>query len=197
MGAVAGGIGSFLGTPSEVAIVRMAADGQLPAEQKRNYKHIVDCLVRIARDEGFGANGLYKGASVTVSRAVVLASTQMSTYSESKEYLIKNYPTYFPTGTSPSTALVCSTIASLVCNSASMPLDVVKSRIQSMPATKPGEIPQYSSMLDCARKSVAKEGVLVLWSGFLPAFVKLLPYSIISLSLLEKFTFLCTGKEAL
>ena len=44
----------------------------------------------------------------------------------------------------------------------------------------------YSGSLEVARKSVAEEGVLVLWRGFTPAFVKLAPYSIISLTLLER-----------
>ena len=57
-GAISGGIGSFVGTPSEVAIVRMAADGQAAPEKKRNYKHIFDCLYRIGKEEGLGTGGL-------------------------------------------------------------------------------------------------------------------------------------------
>ncbi|EOD15773.1 hypothetical protein EMIHUDRAFT_245609 [Emiliania huxleyi CCMP1516] len=49
------------------------------------------------------------------------------------------------------------------------------------------------SALECARTSVAADGVLVLWRGFVPAFVKLAPYTVISLTMLEKFTALYTG----
>ena len=38
-----------------------------------------------------------------------------------------------------------------------------------------------------------QEGVLVMWRGFVPAFVKLAPYSIISITLFEKFTMMYTG----
>ena len=48
-----------------------------------------------------------------------------------------------------------------------------------------------------SRQSVAAEGPMVLWRGFLPAFVKLTPYSIISLTLLEKLTKLYGGGAAL
>ena len=61
----------------------------------------------------------------------------------------------------------------------------------------PGESPLYNGMVDCAMKSVAKDGPLVLWRGFIPAFIKLAPYTMISLSLLENLTLLLTGKAAL
>ncbi|CAD7965563.1 unnamed protein product [Amoebophrya sp. A25] len=195
-GATSGGVGAFIGTPSEVAIVRMAADGQLPQAQRRNYKHIFDCLRQIAEKEGPGSNGLYKGATITVIRAMALASTQLATYSEAKAQLQTWKPETF-TESGIATLIVCSLAGSLVSNSASMPFDVVKSRIQNMPTPKPGEAPLYTGMIDCCAKSVAADGPLVLWRGFLPAFVKLAPYTIISLSLLERITMLTTGKAAL
>ena len=39
--------------------------------------------------------------------------------------------------------------------------------------------------------------VLVMWRGFTPAFVKLAPYTIISLTLVDKLTKAVTGKDAL
>ena len=86
---------------------------------------------------------------------------------------------------------------SLAGNTCSLPMDVVKSRIQNMPVPKAGESPLYTGMLDCARKSVAAEGPMVLWKGFTPAFVKLAPYTVLSLGLLERITFAMTGKSAL
>ena len=85
------------------------------------------------------------------------------------------------------TLFVATFAASFVANIFSTPFDVVKSRIQQQVGS------EYSGMMDCARKSVAREGVTVLWRGFTPAFVKLAPYSIISITLFEKFTVLYTG----
>ena len=39
--------------------------------------------------------------------------------------------------------------------------------------------------------------VLVMWRGFTPAFIKLAPYTIISLTLVDKLTRAVTGKDAL
>ena len=52
-------------------------------------------------------------------------------------------------------------------------------------------------MLDCFVQTVGNEGVLKLWSGFVPAFLKLAPYTVISLLLTDKITKIATGKDAL
>merc|ERR1711998_151023 len=87
-------------------------------------------------------------------------------------------------GQSDAKTMFCSTaVASFFATLASQPFDVIKSCMQQ--AASPNE---FGGMLDCARKSVLAEGPAVLWRGFTPAFIKLAPFSIISLTLLEKMT---------
>ena len=88
MGAVAGAVGSFVGTPSELALVRMSADSKLPAEQRRNYGNVVNCLGRIAKEEGVVA--LWRGATPTVVRATLLGSFQMGVTTEAKGRLAQS-----------------------------------------------------------------------------------------------------------
>ena len=76
------------------------------------------------------------------------------------------------------------------------PFDVVKSRMQNMEIEKDGSS-QYNSMLDCFIQTVSNDGVFKLWSGFVPAFLKLAPYTVISLLLTDKITKIVTGKDAL
>jgi hypothetical protein len=52
-------------------------------------------------------------------------------------------------------------------------------------------------MLDCFAQIIGKDGVPKLWAGFVPAFLKLAPYTVISLILTEKITMAVTGKAAL
>lgn len=68
--------------------------------------------------------------------------------------------------------------------------------MQNQQAGKDGT-KQYASMVDCFAKIMGQEGVPKLWSGFIPAFLKLAPYTVISLILTEKITMAVTGKAAL
>lgn len=196
MGSISGGIGSFVGTPSEVALVRMSADGKLPVAERRNYKNVIDCLVRISQEEGL--TKMWRGAAPTVVRATLLSSCQMGVTSQAKGYLSESG--YFGEkgqwlGGYP--MMLCATLFSSFCaNVVANPFDVVKSRIQNSPIAADGSA-LYSSMGDCFVKSIRAEGIIVLWRGFTPAFVKLAPYSIISLTLVDKLTKAVTGKEAL
>jgi solute carrier family 25 oxoglutarate transporter 11 len=49
---VGGFAGSTLVTPTDLALVRMQADSTLPKHQMRNYRNLLDALVRIVREEG-------------------------------------------------------------------------------------------------------------------------------------------------
>mmetsp|Transcript_37416 Transcript_37416/g.79851 ORF Transcript_37416/g.79851 Transcript_37416/m.79851 type:complete len:311 (+) Transcript_37416:140-1072(+) len=196
MGCCSGAVGSFIGTPSELALVRLSADGKLPPAERRNYANVIDCLVQITKSEGF--TNLWRGATPTVIRATLLSATTLGVTSEIKGKLIKS-GWFGPNGSNfyGLPMMFCSTLcSSFIANSVSNPFDVMKSRMQSMPIDAYGK-PLYSSMGDCFTKSVKSEGVFVLWRGFTPAFVKLAPYTIISLTLVDKLTKAFTGKDAL
>lgn len=196
MGCIAGGIGSFVGTPSEVALVRMSADSKLPPAERRNYTSAINCLSRISKEEG--VTMMWRGAAPTVLRATLLSSCQMGVTSQAKDYFsdsgwfglkgqwLGGLPMMF-----------CSTLVSSFCaNIVANPFDVVKSRMQQMPIAADGTA-LYSNMGDCFLKSIRNEGITVLYKGFTPAFVKLAPYTIISLTLVDKLTKAITGKDAL
>jgi len=198
MGMTSGGIGSFVGTPSELALVRMSNDNKLPEKQRRNYASVVDCVKRIANEEG--VTKLWTGGKVTVMRAMVLSACVLGCSSEIKLRLTATG--LFGTegnlmfGGVP-LLLFATLFSSFIANIFSNPFDVVKSRVQNQKAdSKTGELP-YKGTLDCFMKIIANDGVPKLWAGFTPAFIKLAPYTIISLMLTEKITMAVTGKAAL
>ena len=64
----------------------MTADGRLPPAERRNYKHVGDALVRIAREEGILT--LWRGAVPTMARAMVVNAAQLASYSQAKQSLM-------------------------------------------------------------------------------------------------------------
>ncbi len=72
--------------PLQVALIRMTSDGNLPADQRRNYKSVFDALFRIVREEGLFT--LWRGAIPTMGRAMVVNAAQLASYSQAKQGLL-------------------------------------------------------------------------------------------------------------
>lgn len=189
-GIISGGIGGIAGTPAELALVRMGADAKLPLHERRGLG-VHKILGDIIREKGVLA--MWNGVGPTVTRAMVLSSVTLAVTSETKARL----PTIVPSlSESPSTTMVVSTThAAFWATVASQPFDVVKSRMQNMVVPECGVAP-YSSSMDCAMQCL-KQGPVTLWRGFSPSFVKLTPYTVLSLNIVEVVTKLLTGKSAL
>ena len=45
-----------IGTPMDVALVRLQADSMKPEAERRNYKNVFDALATTAKSEGLGAH---------------------------------------------------------------------------------------------------------------------------------------------
>lgn len=83
-GLTAGAIGASVGSPADLALIRMQADATLPAAQRRNYTNAFHALYRIVADEGVLA--LWKGAGPTVVRAMALNMGMLASYDQSVEF---------------------------------------------------------------------------------------------------------------
>ncbi|CAH0588840.1 unnamed protein product [Chrysodeixis includens] len=172
IGMVAGGIGAFIGTPAEVALIRMTADGRLPPEKKRNYKNVFNALSRITTEEG--VTTLWKGGAATVSRAMVVNGAQLGSYAQAREMLLPAMGDGLPLHT------VAAMISGFVTSVASLPVDIVKTRVQN--ASKGVQITQMSVLRDV----IKNEGVLALWSGLLPTYCKIGPMTVLIFIFLEQ-----------
>ncbi|XP_065509528.1 mitochondrial 2-oxoglutarate/malate carrier protein [Caloenas nicobarica] len=178
MGMTAGAAGAFVGTPAEVALIRMTADGRLPPEQRRGYRNVLDALVRMAREEGIGT--LWRGCIPTMARAVVVNAAQLASYSQSKQFLLDS-------GRFRDDILChfcASMISGLVTTAASMPVDIVKTRIQNM-RTIDGK-PEYRNGLEVLVRVVRLEGLPALWKGFTPYYARLGPHTVLTFIFLEQ-----------
>jgi len=178
-GVAAGGAGALMGNPSEVALVRMSADGKAPIHERRNYKNVADALVRVVREEG--PRALMRGLDSNIARCVLLNAAQLATFGQCKEILAEH------TSIPPGFALQfsASMAAGLAATIVTLPMDTTKSRLQNMKPGPDGVLP-YKSAVDCVLKSVKSEGPLSLWKGFTPFYIKLAPHTTISLVLLDQ-----------
>ena len=80
LGSACGAVAACFGTPTEVALVRMAADARAPPAQRRNYRGVAHALASVAREGGVAA--LWSGVGPTVLRAALLNAGQLGIYSE-------------------------------------------------------------------------------------------------------------------
>ena len=87
---IAGGLGSFVGTPADLILIRMQSDGTLPKEARRNYTSFFNAARRIPAEEGF--TSLWKGGVPTMVRAMSINVGMFVTYAESMERLSRRMP---------------------------------------------------------------------------------------------------------
>nr|CAH7728402.1 unnamed protein product [Callosobruchus chinensis] len=171
--AVSGAAGGFVGTPADMVNVRMQNDIKLPVEQRRNYKHALDGLFRVYREEGLAR--LFSGASTATSRAVLMTIGQLSFYDQIKLMILRtawfkdNMTTHF----------ICSLMAGLCTTCMTQPLDVLKTRIMN---AAPG---QYSGIADVFTKTL-REGPHAFFKGIIPSGARILPFNVIVFMLYEQ-----------
>eukprot|EP00818_Percolomonas_sp_WS_P002489 CAMPEP_0117448576 /NCGR_PEP_ID=MMETSP0759-20121206/7477_1 /TAXON_ID=63605 /ORGANISM="Percolomonas cosmopolitus, Strain WS" /LENGTH=282 /DNA_ID=CAMNT_0005240977 /DNA_START=226 /DNA_END=1071 /DNA_ORIENTATION=- len=146
-GAISGGIGSFVASPADLLKIRVQA--VLPG-QPLPYRNFVHGFSVICKKEGIP--GLYKGASATVVRAVILTGSQLASYDTFKTTLIRD----FEWEDAAPTHIVSSVVAGLITTTASSPVDVIKSRFMNDQGA-------YKNVLDCFVKTVKHDGVFALW----------------------------------
>jgi len=178
-GLVAGGLGSVVGTPADVALIRMQADGTLPVEQRRNYTGVVNALTRIAREEG--GRGFFKGCAPVVTRAMALNVGMLASHDQSLEYLTAK------TGDKFWSNIGAKAISGFFASSFSLPFDFVKTRIQKQKPDANGVLP-YKNSIDCVKKVLATEGPLAFYKGFVTYYFRIAPHVMITLFTLDFLT---------
>lgn len=170
---VSGACGGWVGTPGDMVNVRMQNDMKLPAAQRRNYKHAIDGVFRVMREEG--VSKLFNGATMATCRAVLMTIGQLSFYDQIKQMLIQsgymkdNLTTHF------TSSFLAASIATVL----TQPLDVMKTRMMN---AKPG---QFKGILDCFVYT-AKMGPVGFFKGFFPAWVRLAPHTVCTFIFFEQ-----------
>ncbi|KAF5191953.1 Mitochondrial carrier family [Thalictrum thalictroides] len=167
-GLTAGAIGASIGSPADLALIRMQADATLPAAQRRNYTNAFNALYRIIQDEGVLA--LWKGAGPTVVRAMGLNMGMLASYDQSVEFFRDNL------GFGEASTIVgASAVSGFFASACSLPFDYVKTQIQKMQPDASGKYP-YTGSLDCVMKTLKSGGPLKFYTGFPVYCIRIAPH---------------------
>ncbi|XP_067937520.1 mitochondrial substrate carrier family protein ucpB-like [Watersipora subatra] len=162
-GALAGLFGSAFTTPTDIAKVRLQADGARGSP--RLYKGPFDCFQQVYRQHGW--KGLYTGATPNVIRAICLTSMQFPVYDHTKHLLLNHNLL--------SEGLLLHFLSSLTAGLASAvvsnPVDIVKTRIMNQRASEA----KYVSPVDVFIKTLKSEGPLALFKGTTASWFRLGP----------------------
>lgn len=169
---ISGAIGSTIGNPADITLVRVQTDAMNPPEIRRNYKGVSDAFVRMYKEEGLIS--YWKGCTPTVLRACAMNVGMLVPFDTAKEMLDRSF------GHTAWNQLGASFIAAVIACTISLPFDNVKTKYQRMVPSVDGTLP-YKSFSDCVRTSLAREGIAGLYIGF-PVFVlRCAPHVVITL----------------
>ncbi|KAI1629381.1 mitochondrial dicarboxylate transporter [Exophiala viscosa] len=174
----AGGLAGLVGNPTEVALVRMCADGARPPAQRFGYAHAFDALLRIGKEEGIRT--FTRGLGPNVVRSIIMNVSQIATYSAAKRELLSNPSLGLKDGMP--THFLASLLAGTVATTACAPADVLKSRVQN------------AVVVDGVRPSVRRiivdsfrnEGPRFLMKGWTPAWLRLAPNTVLTFIFIEQ-----------
>jgi hypothetical protein len=185
-GMAAGALGCIAGNPCDLTLVRMQADKRLPVEARRNYKGILNGIGRIIKEEGIFA--LWKGCSPNLYRAMFMTATQIGSYDQLKQMLLKT--SFFKDNTL--THFTASSLAGIIATIITSPLDVVKTRFMNQKSVDGQKV--YTSVANCFKKTYQAEGILAFYKGFGPNASRLVPHTILTFIFYEKVYKLLTGQ---
>jgi len=167
VGAITGGIAAYISCPMEVCVVRMSNDSSLAKEERRNYKNVFDTASRIIKEEGVLT--FWRGSNPFVTRAMMVGVFQVATLDQFKDL----YSNILGQKKDSIPNVFCSAMsAGLIYSLATMPLEATKNRMASQKRDKvTGELP-YKTILQTMRKVSVEEGMLSLYNGFFPYYLR-------------------------
>ncbi|KAG7441510.1 mitochondrial carrier [Guyanagaster necrorhizus] len=170
----------------EIVMMRLQGDFTKPPEKRFNYKNCIDALFRgkllMVREEGVSALGREVGPNVFRSVLMNAIFKHVIRYDFFKAELLKtpySTTTFFAISRRALLLFVdpyLGTVATTVCS----PADVLKSRI--MNASGPGS----NSTLGVIKASLKNEGPMFMFKGWLPAWTRLQPTTILIFLILEQ-----------
>ncbi|KAM0270246.1 hypothetical protein ACHAQH_009503 [Verticillium albo-atrum] len=174
-GAGSGIIGAAMGSPFFLVKTRLQSFSPfLPVGTQHNYKNAWNGFTSIYKAEG--GRGLYRGVGAAMIRTGFGSSVQLPTYFFAKRRLVR----HFGMEEGPALHLASSTVSGFVVCCVMHPPDTIMSRLYN----QNGNL--YKGVFDCLLKTIRTEGLFAIYKGFVPHLARILPHTILTLSLAEQ-----------
>lgn len=174
-GATSGMLGAAAGSPFFLVKTRLQSYSPLmPVGTQHGYTNAIDGFRKINRAEG--VKGLYRGIGAATVRTGFGSSVQLPTYFFAKRRLIKHL------GMDEGFALhvASSACSGVVVCCVMHPPDTIMSRMYN----QTGNL--YNGVFDCLSKTVKTEGLLAIYKGFFAHLARILPHTVLTLTLAEQ-----------
>ncbi|CAL4103325.1 unnamed protein product, partial [Meganyctiphanes norvegica] len=172
-GILVGGIAQFLASPADLVKVQMQMEGRRLLEGKApRVKCASEAFLKIY--SAGGIRGLWKGCMPNVYRSALVNLGDLTTYDSVKRFFVHDWglkDTYY-------THALSSMCSGLIGASLGTPADVVKTRVMNQPTDHKGRALLYKNSLDCLLKTAQNEGILALYKGFIPCWLRMGPWSL-------------------
>jgi len=154
---------TLLAAPAERIKVVLQVQGQ--STGGTNYSGPAAAIAGLYKEGGL--RSIFRGTGATLARDGPGSAAYFVAYELAKKALT---PADQPTSQlNLGAIIVAGGTAGVAMWSIAIPPDTLKSRIQSAPHGT------YSGFIDCARKTIAQDGVKALWKGFGPAMARAFP----------------------
>ena len=171
-GGLAGAIGTFLTSPTDLIKIRMQSGVA--------YGGVIDALLSIVAASG--VLSLWDGWQPNVQRSFIVNAAELATYDYFKQLLLK--AKIFGDGLLVHT--LASSGAGLVAALCSTPVDRAKTLLMTDRA-------KYGSVFSCLAKIASEDGLSGLYKGFLATWMRLGPWAFLFFVCFEQFRALAVG----
>lgn len=172
----------FAVTPSETIKTKLIGDAKRPQPR---YHGLLHGTASIVREEGL--LGIYRGLFPVMMRQGANSAIRFTTYTTLKQSVQSR--TRAGQTLPGSVTFAIGAIAGLVTVYTTMPLDVIKTRMQSLQARA-----QYRNSFHCAYRIFTEEGILRFWTGTTPRLARLVMSGGIVFTIYEKVIVLIGGR---
>ncbi|KAJ5442704.1 Mitochondrial substrate/solute carrier, partial [Penicillium cf. griseofulvum] len=177
-GAASGVIGAAAGSPFFLVKTRLQSYSPfLPVGTQHTYKNSFDGLSKIYKGEGI--KGIYRGVGAAMIRTSFGSAVQLPTYFFAKRRLTR----HLGMEEGPALHLASSAASGFVAICSSLTiffLDTIMARMYN----QTGNL--YGGVFDCLLKTIRTEGPLAIYKGFFAHLARILPHTILTLSLAEQ-----------